>query len=297
MSVENGSSSDGIISPDKFMVDKNEIVDEYELGSGAKVVDRRRITPESVESDFQASQENLRQPLGLEEQTEASRAIEETLSNFVKNLGADGKFETPQQEKNANGDVRAANTLRRLLEAQSNDGDLSKACIEAKPGEGVDAFLGRMIDKYRSASVRPKDESGSVDFISGKIDFAGYDGAKLYEYTRAADIFNKMNADPVSVRVGMLGAEDVIGEGSDNLLMALQEDLVLPLPATREKPTVYFDKPDSTRIDGAAQPSKEKSDRFDFSQYKDYEDANMKAIREADEAAAKADASNNVDVL
>ena len=155
--------------------------------SGAPVVDRRRVTPESVEEEYQKSVEALRAPLQPEERD----AVLEELRGDMLALSREENLSDSKRRDIR--DLLAAATLLKRLEG----GDLH---VDQEKGESVDDFLERALAETKAnASVAGFDEK------TNRTIYDNYNDPTIRQYEGAKDLRESLNNRPDEFRVGYLG--------------------------------------------------------------------------------------------
>lgn len=192
------------------------VVVTEESEAGVTVTDRRRVTPESVEADFQAKQEALRAPL---EDGEVEVVAERVLAELSETIAeARRNKESSAVLNDLEGDRRALTVLR----------DIKKA---APLGVGIESLrkytqpiaeqLQAGVDYYTSpAFTTPSKHIGSMGGMilpdqNGVVHFEGYNNGSFYVISRALQAYEKLQDDPKFAREELLSGN---ASGVDLLL-------------------------------------------------------------------------------
>lgn len=179
----------GLYIPEARLGDEASIVKRVSTTpSGIEMTDTRRVTPESVEADFQKSKEALRAPLTPEEAIAVLGRVQ---------AQATERMQSQDSAPEDTGDVVAANTLSELL--------AGKRQLDQKPGESTDDFLSRMSERFKPVGYQEGDE----------LAYKGYDGSLFYRYKRAQQLLDSLREHPDKARVEYLGAEQLGAYMSD----------------------------------------------------------------------------------
>jgi hypothetical protein len=181
------------------------VVATEESEAGVTITDRRRVTLQSAEADFQATQEALRAPL---EDSEVEAVAAQTLIALDAAIGeAHRAKESADIIQDLEGDRLALILLRDIKKDAPLGAGIEglrdhTQSIAEQLHAAVDYYAGPV---FTTSSKYIASMGGTVG--EGTLHYQGYNNGNLYKLTRALQVYEKLQDDPKFAREQLLSGD------------------------------------------------------------------------------------------